>query len=335
MRYYNKKTYKMRNIYKSLIIISLFFAPLGCMKTERCDPAQANGTLSQLEIIPVWGEADQIPQGLRVVFFNLDQGTSFTENLPGTGGIVDMSPGRYSLLVFNNDSERILFTNLYEYEVYSGYTNQTPITYIEDSILGGVAYSQPDILWTNALDTCEVMEGRQVLNVYPSQMVKSYQINVIVDGLKYVSAAKGIVTGLITMIKLKNGSEVDVPGNIITSVQKFEDGLSFNFKSFGVVVDSLGSAYSGGLLSHKLICSIVTPNNSYTFNFEITHELDSIRNGGSFTIRERMNVPEEELPSDGFNTSVDEWGEVIISIPLKPGKDSISNNLENTLDSIM
>lgn len=288
----------------------------GCLGDDT-DNCNVKSSLSaQVEVVPLWDDETTAPEGVRVIFFAPAKEGVLTANLPPTGGIVEIASGKYTMLLYNNDSEKILFKNVQQYESHEAYTDQRSVSF-ENKAFSGIAYEQPDALWTVDVDPCEIA-GDTTLYVKPVQQVKSYRIDVCVDGAEYLRGARGVITGMITSLTLKDFQSADDPGTLITTAQQEISGVSFRFRSFGVVVDSINT-YIDPLYTHKLIFELSTEAYSYTYNIDVTPQLNAIKNGGMFTICGVVKIPSDESPEAGFTPDIEDWDPNIFPLPVKRG----------------
>ena len=93
------------------------------------------------------------PDGLRVQVYNED-GTNNVLNIAPGGGIVQMRPGEHSLLLYNNDTEYIVFDDMNSYaEARATTRTRTRSTYMGNSYMESDneenTVSEPDMLYGN------------------------------------------------------------------------------------------------------------------------------------------------------------------------------------------
>lgn len=119
----------------------------------------------RLENHPTWEESfgmeyDALrpgtPEGLRVQIYNED-GSNSVVNVAPEGDIVQMSPGEHSLLLYNNDTEYIVFDDMQSYSRARATTRTRSRSsymgnsYMEDNDENTV--NAPDMLYGNYMES--------------------------------------------------------------------------------------------------------------------------------------------------------------------------------------
>ena len=96
----------MRNTrYGFLVLLSSLLMLTGCSRRDILDDYPVSG----VEISLNWdGVTDKLPEGIRVIFYPKDgEGKKVDRYLSVRGGEMKVSPGRYSVVAYNYNTESI------------------------------------------------------------------------------------------------------------------------------------------------------------------------------------------------------------------------------------
>ena len=86
-----------------------------------------------------------VPKGLRMHVFS-ESGVSDMINMPAKGDVVGLRPGNHQLLFYNNDTEYILFDDMYSYASAKATTRtRTRSTYMGNPFKGNASRSEPTV----------------------------------------------------------------------------------------------------------------------------------------------------------------------------------------------
>lgn len=310
----NRSRYSSKTDSNTRLIIALSISLLltGCIR-EEC-PAEER-KLRTVYIYPIWEDGTKLPEGIRVYFFSLETKKFVQDNLDAKGGYTDIRDGQYSLLMLNNDSEKILFRNNTLYKTFEAYTNKlSPQSYV-GPVPEEEAFDQPDNLWVAVIDTLIVSEVTKEIRLYPKPAIHQYYGWVEIENPEYVGLVRGAITGLQSSVKLSDKTTKDKPGTVFFSAQKSKAGITFAIRTFGVVQTN---STIGRTENHYLLLEFLQSHGTFRCSFDITETMKTIQDGDTIRIRERIVMPTDstDINDNGFQAKVGDWDEVIYPIQL-------------------
>lgn len=302
----NERPLAIAIFFLELVIISLFTS---CIDddNENC----SNGKkMIHLQILPEWEGQMGLPEGIRVTFYSLKTHKYVQDNYLAKGGYSDIREGNYQLIMYNNDSEKIRFRNVDTYDAHEAFTNQISRPSYQSPVSGEETYAQPDMLWLDRINEFDISSRSAVIRFKPRQMVKLYSGRVEVEGLEHVQEVRGAVTGIIGSLNLSSGKSNE-PATLFFDAGIRSDSVYFNFRSFGTFYTKSTP------IKHYLVLEFLLPKGIVQRNIEITHQMDSLLNGGYIKINTEISVPPDTTGTDGgFNANVGDWKEIIYPIPI-------------------
>lgn len=149
------------------------------------------------------------PEGMRVLFYPVGGGVHTAEDIAGcTGGFVDVPPGEYDVVCFNNDTESVSWrgeSSPATLEVYTG----------PSAIDGGMAYGAappqagnpdemirrpPDPLWGCRRNGVRVLSGegvRNVITLSPAQVTRhvSWEMSEVTHS-ENITMVRAVLSGI-------------------------------------------------------------------------------------------------------------------------------------------
>lgn len=151
------------------------------------------------------------PDGLRIQVYNED-GTNNVLNVAPEGDIVRMRPGEHSLLLYNNDTEYIVFDDMNSFASAKATTRTRTRAsyggnpYMENTVENTV--NAPDMLYGNYMEnyTAERKTETDELPVTMHPLVFTYLVRYeFSHGLEYVALARGALAGMAGAVWLNSG----------------------------------------------------------------------------------------------------------------------------------
>lgn len=260
-----------------------------------------------------------VPTGLRLLVYNED-GSADMSNHEAMGGIAYMIPGEHSLLLFNNDTEYIVFDDMHSFATAAATTRtRTRSTYMGNSYTGTkdgeLTVNSPDMLYGNYIESyvAERSVEPDVIDVTLHPLVFTYLVRYEFEsGLEYVSAARGALAGMARSVYLNSGRTSAEEATILydCTVEKF--GTQAIVRSFGIP-DFPNEQYATrqGPRRYALNLEVLLKNGkTKTFEFDITDQISVQPQGGVITVKGIViNEEEGKEGSSGFDVEVDGWGE--------------------------
>lgn len=295
----------------------------GCSRREIWDDYPAVAVHVELD----WSKADvagSLPEGVRAIFYPHDPGGRKVDVfLPVEGGDVNLSPGSYSVVVYNYDTETVLVREEESYETIEAYTNlcRLGVEGTEKMVWG------PDMLYTARTDDFQVRDDIScLLQLQPRAVVRTYPFSLKTIGLKNVSSAIGSVEGAMENYLLGKGCGWSHGSPIYFEVTKGAGVIKGSFSTFGITQPVLST--DGERVVMKLMLTKVD-RSVQEVEIDITQAVATPEGGdaeGNAPVPE-ITLPEgseikvddvEPVPGGGIGGDVGEWGdETEVELPLK------------------
>lgn len=311
-----------------LIILS------GCRHKDLCYPA-ANTLVVNFD----WTEEPEvIPKNITTFFYPIDtEGCSRdTERCSARepirwdfsnreGGEVRLTPGRYRVLAFNNDSEVLRYREEQRYETIESFTGATLTL---NGMLSGVRYPRGDADEPHQLPPDPFYAGRvDYLRVEPAGSNTSLQQVVLIMKREYIDIDVEIAhIGNLSQAVGITASLTGLAGGYFIGLDKLAK------RSVSVPIEmkwakegdaAYGSSTAYGIqdeMEHTLTLYVVMQDGKgYIYTFDVTKQV--IDQEGKKVIRvvidEEIKLPEAEPQSGGgWHVEVDEWTNVYLDIKM-------------------
>lgn len=259
----------------------------------------------------------QEPRGLRVITYNVT-GESDIHNIDAKGGVVTLYGGSNDILLYNNDTEYILFTR----QDNSATTRATTRTRTRASFTqskfandGEETINPPDMLYSNFISgyQAEKLLEPEDLPVTLHPLVFTYKIRYEFDeGLQYVSMARGALTGMARSVLMNTGTTSDEGATLLYDCNLTNYGSSAIVKSFGVPgYPNPNYVKSSAGRKHALNLEVLLKNGKMmTFEFDVTDQVKAQPHGGVIIVK-GIKIKEEDgtQGTGAFDVSVNGWGE--------------------------
>lgn len=259
-----------------------------------------------------------LPTGLKVLVYNQD-GSYDERNGKADGFLVGMSEGLHSLLLYNNDTEYLLFNDLESTATATATTRtRTRVPYSEIHA-DEITVNAPDMLYGHFVEN-HVGERKiepDILDVTMKPLVYTYYISCTFSyGAKYIRSARGALSGMSASVYLKDGStsadEITVLFNE-EDCRLFPDGVEATVRSFGIP-DFSGGYYSASVKAsggNVLTLDVELQNgNTKSFDIDVSDQLENQPRGGVIFVDNLEITDEEGLElGGGFKVDVDGWGD--------------------------
>ncbi len=255
------------------------------------------------------------PEGLRLQVYNAE-GTEEIINMASAGDVVQMRPGEYSLLFYNNDTEYIMFDEMHTFVSAKATTRtRTRSSYHGNSYMKAAQEStvnQPDMLYGSYIDSYAVERSTEtaVLPVAMQPLVFTYLVRYeFSHGLKYVSLARGALAGMARSVWLNNGRTSEETATVLYDCTVETFGAQAIVRSFGVP-DSPGYATKAGNTYALNLEVRLTNGKMKSFDFDVTDQVASQPQGGVIVVK-GIEISDEDGKegSSGFDIDVEKWGE--------------------------
>lgn len=270
----------------------------------------------------------EIPEGLRMHDFPFS-GPSDMINMPATGGVVGLRPGKHHLLFYNNNTESIIFDDMYSVASAKATTRtRTRSTYKGNPFSKGdpkePTVNMPDMLYGNYNEeyTSERNVEEVVMSVVMHPMVFKYVVRYeFKHGLEYVGLVRGALSGMASSVLLHNGRTSSEAATLLFDCTTEWWGAQAIVTTFGVP-DYPNEYYvpTRTPRKHALNLEVRLKNGLMkNFDFDVTDQIEKQPQGGVIVVK-GIEISDEDgkQGSSGFDIKIEGWGNYEdIVIPLK------------------
>lgn len=269
-----------------------------------------------------------LPDGISM--FDYDSGGNATQNFLSTAGdAVVLSEGYHSFLLYNNDTEYIVFNDMATLPTASATTTtRTRASFVNQT--GDRTVNPPDVLYGAFVEEVSPVEIHQSVRVSVTMrpLVYTYLVCYEFDsGADYIALARGALSGMAESVYLRDGRTGESTVTVLYDCTLTPWGAKATVHSFGV--PNFPDQYykplaDGDTFQQKYILNLeIRLHNGKTKTFEqdVTDQMRDQPRGGVIVIS-GLSISEEEIGSDsGFDVSVGDWGEFEdITLPLNTSK---------------
>ena len=265
------------------------------------------------------------PDGLRVQVYNED-GTNNILNVAPEGDIVRMRPGEHSLLLYNNDTEYIVFDKMQSFASAKATTRtRTRSSYLGNSYMDTKnenTVNQPDMLYGSYMESyvAERSTETDVIPVTMHPLVFTYLVRYeFSHGLEYVALARGALAGMAGAVWLNSGHTSDEAATVLYDCTVEDFGTQALVRSFGI--PDFPNEHYGTRAGRKygLNLEVRLKNGKIkSFDFDVTDQVAAQPQGGVIVVK-GIEISDEEGTEggSGFDVDVEDWGDYEdIELPL-------------------
>jgi hypothetical protein len=262
-----------------------------------------------------WSQApDASPAGMVLYFYDMEGALNVQRfDLSGRdGGQIGVTPGRYTVLFYNNDTEFTLFRGTATFEEHQAYTAEQSMSNAfsrnEEEFPRAYAANErvlscPDMIWgCTATDVKVDEKGVTVLTFSPHELVAvySYEIRNVVNvtALEYFG---GLLSGMANSITLSSESTRSEVATVPFVSDHVEDNTL------------LGEFYTFGAASDEDAKNILTlyvwmrDGQRWYYNFDVTDQVATADD----PMHVHLVIDGLELPlplnDSGYSAGVDDW----------------------------
>lgn len=271
----------------------------------------------------------KIPAGLRMHDFPVAGQYNMT-NMPAFGESVRMRPGEHQLLFYNNDTEYIVFNDMYSYASAKATTRtRSRSTYIGNPFRKNneekePTLNMPDMLYGNYISsyTAELSNDEVMLPVIMHPLVFKYLVRYeFSKGLEYVGMGRGALSGMASSVYLHSGRTSKEASTVLFDCTIESWGIQAIVATFGVP-DYPNTNYSPtrSSVSHALNLEVRLKNGVIKeFNFDVSEQIEKQPQGGVIVVRDvEIQDNEGTQGGSGFDVSIEGWGDFQdVVIPMK------------------
>jgi len=279
----------------------------------------------------------QTPELMHAIFYDPTTMVKVADDyVKATGGLVNIQPGKYKLVVYNFDTESTLIRNDYYVPSIEAYTSDIP-TSTKSSLLTKLSAStkadpalvepdpnipivyEPDHLFVARKDV-EILRrsGTQTIEANAETIVETYYLGIRLLNKQNLASAQALLSGQVKSNKFgfdggKSTEEVTLYFNMYAGVndKTGEDVLQTKFSTFGKLPNS----------TSRLWLTIVITNTSgttETWQQDITDQFIDNEDKYIYIESPAIDPPGPGTPTGngGFHPTVEDWEETNIDLKI-------------------
>ena len=237
-----------------------------------------------------------------------------------------MRPGEHSLLFFNNDTEYIVFDEMQSFALAKATTRtRTRSSYLGNSYMDKKdenTVNQPDMLYGSYMESYVAKNTTEpdVIPVTMHPLVFTYLVRYeFSHGVKYVSLARGALSGMAQAVWLNSGHTSDEAATVLYDCTVENFGTQALVRSFGI--PDFPNEHYGRRAKRKygLNLEVRLKNGKIkSFDFDVTDQVAAQPRGGVIVVK-GIEISDEEGKegNSGFDVDVKDWGKYEdIELPL-------------------
>lgn len=263
-----------------------------------------------------------VPEGVRMFAYAAD-GMRTENNLLPQGEEIFLPPGDNSILFYNNDTEAIVFNDMWSYEdatattrgrSRASYTGNPHYAPSRADKRAEVTVDAPDVLFGHYSDryTQTIVTTPPRLDITMRPLVFTYVVRYsFTHGYNYVALARGALSGMAGSVFLHNGHTSTDAVTVLYDCELKADCVEALVNSFGIP-DFPNPNYSRQDGTFALNLEVRLHNGKIlNFYFDVTDQVADQPYGGVIRVGgiEITDKQGEGGGSGGFDVDVDGWGE--------------------------
>ena len=262
-----------------------------------------------------------VPEGIRLIAYR-ETGESKDFNIGPSGKTVVLGDeGEYSFLLYNNDTEYIVYDDLSSSKDASASTRTTSRTEFRSPNDGERVMNQPDMLFGRYVENVKIERKMETETVHLEMRPLVYTYFVYIafsEGYEYVAKAQGLFAGMAEKVYLYDGHTGSESATIMFDCEKGGSLMAARVMTFGVP-NYPGDHYSkvGEEGEYMIRLEVLMTNGLYKrIDVDVSDQIMNQPRGGVVRI-EGLRITKEDFASGsgGFDIGVDEWGDPV-EIPL-------------------
>ena len=247
-----------------------------------------------------------------------EDGTNNILNVAPEGDIVRMRPGEHSLLLYNNDTEYIVFDDMNSFASAKATTRvRTRASYAGNPYMGNAienTVNAPDMLYGNYIENYTAERKTEVdeLPVTMHPLVFTYLVRYeFSHGLEYVALARGALAGMAGAVWLNSGRTSEEAATILYDCTMEDFGAQACVHSFGIPDYPNENYTARAERCYGLNLEVRLKNGKVkSFDFDVTDQVAAQPQGGVIVVS-GIEISDEDGTEggSGFDVNVGDWGE--------------------------
>ncbi len=299
---------KIRFKYIIPILVILLIMGIGCFFTS-CTQKEVKYDYDPIKVAVEfdWNEAKNAdPEGMTILFFPANsESQSWRFDVPGRdGGEVELLPGFYNVLAFNNDLPGIEFINTTDFDLFSAISRS-----ISDSITAPTG-----MLYAASRESVRVSFDpgrRHIIKLTPDSLATAYHIRIdSISGTERIKTATVLIKGITREVCLttkRNSKETCCLSAPLTIDPLCNTSLQTVTTGFG------NPSISDPKITLEVIAT--TSHAKYSKSFDVTDQvMNSKTPKDVYIVIKGLDIPAADPPTDpdgnpnvGIAVGVDGW----------------------------
>lgn len=257
------------------------------------------------------------PSGVSAVVYSGDKERYENMNLRPDGGVIHMTGGHHSILMYNNDTRYIVFRDLDQQLSATATTrSRSRGTYLGSPVLKDNekehTVSCPDALFGHYIEDYVAIKSQQMpeLNVTMKPLVYTYLVRYKFEyGLQYVALARGALAGMAGSVYLTDGHTGDDVATFLYDAGLTDWGVQAEVRTFGIP-GFPNEHYSRADAEYGLNLEVRLKNGKiFNFDFDVTDQVKIQPHGGVIEVGGVIITNEMgKTESGSFDVTVEDWG---------------------------
>lgn len=259
------------------------------------------------------------PSGLRVVNYNLADGYNL-HNIGPDGGVVNLYEGPNNILLYNNDTEYIIFSRQQEgsFATTRATTRtRTRASYVASKYAnpGEETMTPPDMLYANFISGYNPVKVADPvpIEVTLQPLVYTYKIRYeFAEGIEYAAICRGALTGMARSVTMDTGETSLEAATLIYDCTIEDYGARALVTSFGIPdFPNVNYPTKTDGRRHALNLEVLMRNGKLiNFDFDVTEQVIAQPHGGVIVVDGIVIDQSQGTSGSGaFDVEVNEWGE--------------------------
>ena len=262
---------------------------------------------------------DQPPAGMTLYLYPLDENLETRRfDFKGiTGGKVDIKPGRYNIICYNNDTHGVDFRNTDRYDSHEAYTRQSALNQSPDGnnlpVAPGAEDEQllicPDPMTGTSISNVSLESNDVTLTLQPRRLTCTYRYEITdVTNIGRVTSMFASISGMTSSLLLCDGNPGSECATLVS--EAVSDGMSRITGEFVTFRHD-----NGCNASHHLMLYVWTDDGKLhclggsDTRFDMTEKLHQSGESGSVTLTVNgLEIPQSHDPEGtGYTPDIDDW----------------------------
>lgn len=302
-------------------IIAALLAIMSAIACSKSDTASEimDHTVSVSVTFDMRYVGDQPPAGMTLYLYPLDENLETRRfDFKGiTGGKVDIKPGRYNIICYNNDTHGVDFRNTDRYDSHEAYTRQSALNQSPDGnnlpVAPGAEDEQllicPDPMTGTSISNVSLESNDVTLTLQPRRLTCTYRYEITdVTNIGRVTSMFASISGMTSSLLLCDGNPGSECATLVS--EAVSDGMSRITGEFVTFRHD-----NGCNASHHLMLYVWTDDGKLhclggsDTRFDMTEKLHQSGESGSVTLTVNgLEIPQFHDPEGtGYTPDIDDW----------------------------